>query len=187
MLTDGWFRQTAKLVRQLRLRLLLDLGLRHSTAAAAAGQAAAAQASLPRNSIAGFEIGNEPDHYGNGYSIADYVRDFRAYRQALSRVVPRSPRWARPSPGCRPTPTGYEPCSTGDHARTRRPHRHRYPLGACAHPGQPLYPTVPKLLSERVSAGFARSVRPAVLLPTRPSGRSAWTSSIPSPAAAYPA
>ena len=110
VLTDAWFRQTASLVRRMRLRLLLDLGLRHSTAPAAARQAAAAQARLPRNSIAGFEIGNEPDHYGNGYSIADYVRDFRAYQQALARVAARLPVLG---PAITRVPTisiGCEPC-----------------------------------------------------------------------------
>ena len=53
---------------------------------------------------------------------------------------------------------------TGDHAQLGVLTGHRYPLGACAHPGQPLYPTFAKLLSESVSAGFARSVLPAVLL-----------------------
>ncbi len=164
VLTDAWYRQTAVLVRQLRLRLLLDLGLRHSTAAAAARQAAAAQARLPSNSVAGFEIGNEPDHYGNGYSIADYVRDFRAYRQALARVAPAVPALG-PAITRVPTDTDWlRAVLSGDHAQLGVLTGHRYPLGACAHPGQPLYPTVPKLLSERVAAGFAQSVRPAVLI-----------------------
>jgi Glycosyl hydrolase family 79 C-terminal beta domain len=164
VLTDRWFRQTAGLVRQMRLRLLLDLGLRHSTAAAAARQAAAAQARLPGNSIAGFEIGNEPDHYGNGYSIADYVRDFRAYEQALARVAPAVPVLG-PAITRVPTDTDWlRAVLTGDHPQLGVLTGHRYPLGACAQPGQALYPTVPKLLSESVSAGLAQSVRPAVLL-----------------------
>jgi hypothetical protein len=44
---------------------------------------------------------------------------------------------------------------------------HRYPLSQCSSPFSPRYPTIPRVLSERASAGMARSVRPAVVLAHR--------------------
>ena len=88
-LTPGWFKQTARLVTQLHLRVILDLNLMGRLPHMAAVEARAAVAHLPAGSIQGFEIGNEPDRFGNGYSADDYVRDFRSYARALKRVAPR--------------------------------------------------------------------------------------------------
>ncbi len=119
---------------------------------------------MPPGSIAGFEIGNEPDHYGGGYSIAAYVRDFRSYQHAVARLAPSVPVLG---PAITRVPTDLDwlrAVLTGDHAQLGVLTGHRYPLGNCAKPGQPLSPTVPKLLRESISAGLAQSVAPAVRL-----------------------
>jgi hypothetical protein len=53
------------------------------------------------------------------------------------------------------------------HPRLRVISAHVYPYSACARPGQPLRPTVPKLLSDTGTAGMARTIGPAVALAHR--------------------
>jgi hypothetical protein len=163
-LTDAWFAQTATLVRDLGLRLLIDLRLVDSSPPEAAAEAQAAITRLPSGSIAGFEIGNEPDQYGHHYSISDYVAAFRADQRALAPVAPQVPVLG---PAITSTSTNYNwlrGVIAGDHSQLGVLTGHRYPLGACAKPGQSTYPTVPKLLGESLSAGLAQSVAPAVRL-----------------------
>ncbi len=101
-LTPAWLQRTSTLVRDLNLRLILDLNLVTDTPHAAAQWAQAAETQLPRGSIAGFEIGNEPDIYDRDFWLATvvaqqgraadrshprtYARDFQAYARALRRV-----------------------------------------------------------------------------------------------------
>jgi hypothetical protein len=65
------FAPTALLVQRLGLRLILDLNLMAARPAMAAAWARAAVRALPPGSLAGFEIGNEPDlyHLGNWYRL----------------------------------------------------------------------------------------------------------------------
>jgi hypothetical protein len=62
-LTPGWLSETARLVRRLRVRLILDLNVVADSPPMAARWARAALNALPRRSVLGFEIGNEPDLY----------------------------------------------------------------------------------------------------------------------------
>jgi hypothetical protein len=62
-LTPGWLTETARLVRRLRVRLILDLNVVADSPPMAARWARAALNALPRGSVLGFEIGNEPDLY----------------------------------------------------------------------------------------------------------------------------
>jgi hypothetical protein len=62
-LTPGWLSETARLVRRLRVRLILDLNVVADSPPMAASWAQAALTVLPRGSVLGFEIGNEPDLY----------------------------------------------------------------------------------------------------------------------------
>ena len=55
-------------------RLILDLILVTDSPPVAAQWARAAEAGLPARSIAGFEIGNEPDIYSRWYWLAIDIR-----------------------------------------------------------------------------------------------------------------
>lgn len=111
-LRPRWLAQASELVRGLGLKLILDLNLITDSPASAAQWARAAKAGLPRGSIIGFEVGNEPDIYTRAnwlaitagprfagrqfagrplpgaLTVSDYVRDFHAYATALDQVAP---------------------------------------------------------------------------------------------------
>jgi hypothetical protein len=108
-LTPAWLREVGTLVLHTGARLILDLNLVTATPAIAARWAQAAEAALPKHSITGFEIGNEPDIYsrslwqaaiaGGGagpvlprqITARSYAGDFAAYSDALSRAAPGVP------------------------------------------------------------------------------------------------
>src|SRR5947209_1806964 len=108
-LTPAWLRELRAIARRTGARLILDLNLVTATPAVAGRWAKVAEAALPRHSITGFEIGNEPDLYSqtlwrtvveggpasrilprqitaSGYAIA-----FEAYSHVLARAVPGVP------------------------------------------------------------------------------------------------
>ena len=164
VLTPGWFQQTGKLVGQLGLRVILDLNLAARSPHMAAALARAALGYLPAGTIAGFEIGNEPDRFGHEYSITDYAADYRAYARALARVAPRIPLMG---PAITSTASNFnwlEGVVAADRAELGVLTGHRYPLSACAHPNSPNYPTIARVLSDTTSAVMARSVKPTVRL-----------------------
>jgi Glycosyl hydrolase family 79 C-terminal beta domain len=184
--TPALVRRTARIVRQLGLRVIIDLNTFTSTPRLGAQWARAAEAGFPKGSIIGFEIGNEPDLYshaewvselkGSGFDLAklpltitpaSYVRDYRAFARALISVVPRVPLLA---------PALANPVRDLNWIVTllRSPHPglrvvsvHRYPYSACSSPGKPNWPTIPRLLSEQATAGMAHTVRQAVALGRR--------------------
>jgi hypothetical protein len=167
VLTPAWFTQASSLIRDAGLRVLFDLNLRHSTAAQAADEATAARSRLPAGSIVGYEVGNEPDRYGGGYSIPDYNRDFRAYAAALAGIAPSVPVLG---PAITSTLTNFNwlrGAVTSDRPQLGVLSGHRYPLGACAAPGTTGFPTVQKLLSQTLTSGLASSVQSAVTLAHR--------------------
>jgi Glycosyl hydrolase family 79 C-terminal beta domain len=174
--------QTRRLVRGLGVRLIIDLNLITDSPAQATQWARAAEAALPRASIIGFEIGNEPDIYtrhawlaitaGRQYlgralpsalTAADYVRDFRAYASALAQVAPGSvlagPALARPT-----RDAGWvRALIAGDRRSLGMVTVHRYPLSGCSrHPSSNAYPTVGRLLSPELAQGMATALRPVV-------------------------
>jgi hypothetical protein len=186
-LTPKWLGLAGAVVRRLGARLIIDLNLITATPTAAAAWAQAAEQALPRHSIIGFEIGNEPDIYSHaGWAAttagkmiagdqlplvltpADYAADFRAYAAALHQVVPRvpllGPALANPRADVRwiarllaDKPTGLGTISV-----------HRYPYTACAkRRSQPVFPTLDRLLSRRATAGLASSLAPAIALAHR--------------------
>ena len=164
VLTPGWFRQTGKLLGQLRLRAILDLNLAARSPYMAVALARAALGYLPAGTIAGFEIGNEPDRFGHGYSTNQYAAEFRAYARALNRVAPRIPLMG---PAITSTASNFnwlEGVVAGDRAELGVLTGHRYSLSACADPDSPLYPTIARVLSDSTSVVMARSVKPAVRL-----------------------
>jgi hypothetical protein len=169
-------------VRRLGLHLIIDLNLITDTPSRAAGWARAALRRLPRSSIIGFEVGNEPDIYSHTFWAAmtaggmiggqrlpvavtpdAYVSGFRAYAQALAGAAPRVPL------------VGPALASPRTHWRwisvllaSHPPHLgmisvHRYPYTACARRRRsPVFPTIARLLSPAASTGMAASLAPAL-------------------------
>ncbi|MGH2870464.1 MAG: glycosyl hydrolase family 79 C-terminal domain-containing protein [Solirubrobacteraceae bacterium] len=181
-LTPGWTYVARRLVHRLGLRLILDLNLITDTPAAAARWARAAARRLPRGSIAGFEVGNEPDIYSHTFwaamtagemiggqrlplavTAAGYAADFRAYASALAAA---SPHIALIGPALASPRTHWRWISTL--LATHPPNLgtvsvHRYPYSACAHHRRsPVFPTVARLLSPAASTGMAASLVPAL-------------------------
>lgn len=185
-LTSAWSRAASALVHGSDVRLILDLNLVTATPAIAAQWARAAETTLPRQSIAGFEVGNEPDLYDRRYwlsivagtgpgsetlprrlSAADYARDFLAYADAVSAAAPGvhllGPAIANPSRHL----DWISRLLAGSHPGLRTVTTHRYLYSACATPGSPAYPTIARLLAERATAGMARALRPGVQIAHR--------------------
>jgi len=189
--------RTVGIIEALRLRVIIDLNTISTTPRLTGAwvRAAIRKANLPAGSLAAFEIGNEPDIYNraawagdilaanppstlkqagvsplrlpNKITPASYDRTYQAFARALASAAPDVPLVA--------------PALSNEHRHLqyiktllRRPHpglrvisAHVYPYSACARPGQLLYPTVQKLLSENASAGMAQTVGPAVALAHR--------------------
>lgn len=185
-LTVAFVARTAKLVRKMRLRVILDLNLITATPQSAGLWAREAEATMPEASIIGFEVGNEPDLYSLAFwtqtteadrfegrvlprdiTPADYVKDFDTYSRLLSRVAPHVPLFAPAlaSPGA--DLSWIATLLASPHPGLRTVSGHRYPYSACAFPPSSLYPTVDRILSEHATAGMAQSVKPAVILARR--------------------
>ena len=81
--TPAFLARLRSLVERDRVKLIVDLNLVTDTPLTAATWAHAAETSLPRGSIIGFEVGNEPDIYAHSYWVA---------------TIARSPLEARPLP-----------------------------------------------------------------------------------------
>ena len=187
-LTPTWLQRTRRLVRSADLRLILDLNLVANSPSMAAGWASAATAALPRGTVIGYEVGNEPDLYHRsawyrlasiarsgiaraltqpGFSPRNYVSGFGSYARALAgaaRGVPiLGPAVANPSLDVNWVSSllARQPRAVGIVTA------HRYPLSQCAVAWSPRRPTIARVLSERSSAGMARSVRAAVMLAHR--------------------
>ncbi len=103
-LTPAFLTRLEALVRRDRVRLIVDLNLVTDTPLTAATWARAAETSLPRGSIIGFEVGNEPDIYDRSYWVA---------------TIARSPLEARPLP-LELTPDSYVDDFNALRARARR-------------------------------------------------------------------
>jgi hypothetical protein len=182
-LTPAFIGRTARVVRAMRLRVILDLNLVTGTPGLARAWVREAEAVLPRSSILGFEIGNEPDLYARGFwqqAIArrpfgrrvlppslgppHYVTDFTQYGRAVERVVKDPPLLgpAVANPGARGGRLWIRALLRGSHRYLRVVTAHRYEYSRCGFPGSPWYPTVARILSEQATAGMAASVRPAV-------------------------
>ena len=139
-------------------RVLLTLGLAHYDARSAAREAAAARRILGR-SLAGIEIGNEPDSYGHHalralpWTAARYEREVSAYRRAIARRTPGLPV---AGPGV----SGSRAFKVWGAAEARRQHPalltgHHYPLRCDSVPP----PTIADLLSPRIRSLEALSLQ----------------------------
>ncbi|HUA45004.1 MAG TPA: glycosyl hydrolase family 79 C-terminal domain-containing protein [Solirubrobacteraceae bacterium] len=183
-LTPSFVSRLRALVLRDHLKLIIDLNLVTDTPLTAAAWAHAAETSLPKGSIVGFEIGNEPDLYSRSYWVAtitrspfragplpfaltpdSYVSDFAAYATAIGETAPDIPLIG---------PAVAHPRVSADYItaliQAERPELgaitgHLYPYSACSkHPGSSSYPTVPRLLSQQASAQAAKDVASAVAI-----------------------
>jgi hypothetical protein len=192
-LTPGWLSQDARLVRRQHLRVILDLNVVADSPPMAARWARAALDTLPRRSVLGFEIGNEPDLYHQefpyrlaserhadgaqadarttldepsltpSFSISTYVKDFRSYARALAAVRPHMTLLGPAVANPQLDFSWVSGLIGAEHRGLGMVTAHRYPLSECELPGSPRYPTIPRLLSERSSTGLADGLKPAVL------------------------
>ena len=180
-LTPSWLAQTSEIVTQLHVKLILDLNLLSATPAAASKWASTAERKLPRGSVIGFEIGNEPDIYNpasfrniisgptkipSRLTAASYAAAYRTYDRALDKAVPRIPLLAPALADPQKNLSWISTLLSGTHHGLTAITAHRYPLSACARSG-PHVPTVARLLSERATSGMAASVKPAIRLARR--------------------
>jgi hypothetical protein len=185
-LSPPWLHQMGGLVERLGVRLIVDLNLVTDTPLSAARWARAAAESLPRGSILGFEVGNEPDLYARRYwswviahpavgpsvlpkdlSPTSYSRDYQAYANALARVAPRvpllGPAVANPAADINWVST----LMSSPHPRLGVVSGHVYPYSACAAPRAATHPTIARVLSENATAGIAQRLHPAVAIAHR--------------------
>jgi len=179
-LTPSFLAQTSAIVKALHVQLILDLNTVTATPTQVAAWAKIAEQALPPGSIAGFEIGNEPDIYDPltftnmgvlgpippRLTAATYAADFRSYDAALDKVLPKAPVLAPALSEPQKNIGWIKTLLAGAHAGLTAVTVHRYPLNACVHFG-PLAPTVAGLLTETVTAGEAATVKPAIAAAAR--------------------
>ena len=185
-LTPVFVARTARIVRDLDLHVILDLNLITATPSLAVAWAREAETVMPKGSIIGYEVGNEPDLYSRAFWLlategdkfaarvlpkditpSDYARDFRSYARALAQAAPHVPLYAPALANPFIDVRWIKTLLAGSHPGLRVVTAHRYRYSACAFPGTRQYPTIARLLSENATAGMARSLKPAIELARR--------------------
>jgi hypothetical protein len=187
-ITPRWIARTARIVRQSRLGVIIDLNLVTATPQLDAALAREVMTAFPRGSIAAFEIGNEPDVYnrqvwgvrleGNrtatgalpsSLTAGTYATRFAADARFLRAVVPNVPLQGPALADPRRSRGWISRLLAGRHPRLDAVTVHEYPFTACARLGAGAYPTIGKLLGTRVTTRMADAVAPAVRLARRSS------------------
>jgi len=185
-LTGSWVRQTSSIVRREHLKLIIDLNLVTATPSSASRWAQAALAGLPRGSIIAFEVGNEPDLYAHWYWFASigrsrlttailprsisspiYDEDYLSYSRLLARVAPTVPLAAPALANPSRNSSWLTSLIDGSHPDLGIVSAHSYPYSSCVKPTYPSFATIPRILSERASAGIAGALRGAISLAHR--------------------
>jgi hypothetical protein len=168
-LTSRWLSRVGALARSANLRVILDLNLAADSALMASQWARAAVSGLPPGAIAGFEIGNEPDLYrfhpwqlAPDFTARDYMSAYQSYREALTRSAPDVPLIGPSVSNLDVNTSWLADLIATAHGSLGALSAHRYPLSVCDPRSSRDYPTVPRLLDERATAGMAVGVRPAV-------------------------
>ena len=87
-LTPGYLKRLRALVERDRVKLIVDLNLLTDTPVTAAAWARAAETALPRGSIVGFEVGNEPDLYDRRYWVDTVAQLAVPVRRDAARADP---------------------------------------------------------------------------------------------------
>jgi Glycosyl hydrolase family 79 C-terminal beta domain len=175
----SWLNEVRRIVNRFRVRVILDLNLVTATPQIAVRWARAAETALPAESIVGFEIGNESDIYSraswnrltNGLSpitlpqrmtAAGYAGSYLTYAKALALVDRHIPLLGPALSNPAAHLSWISRLVAGPHPGLGAITVHRYPLSACSHRGSKTFPTIRRVLSERASAGMARTIRGAV-------------------------
>jgi Glycosyl hydrolase family 79 C-terminal beta domain len=183
-LTPAYLARLRALAERDRVKLIVDLNLLTDTPFTAAAWAHAAETSLPHGSIAGFEVGNEPDLYERRYWVdliarsplvtrpmpldvtpATYVQDFAAYARVLGENAPDIPLVG---PAVAHPRVGLPFVSALIHDQRSElgmVTAHLYPYSKCVkNPKSSSYPTVARVLSRHATSAFATDLSPAVAL-----------------------
>jgi hypothetical protein len=186
-LDDQWMAQLAALVRRDDLHVMLGLNMAVHSPQMAADFAKAARAALPRRSIVGLDVGNEPDLYylqpalqkervastlpstapdwTHGYSPADYRRDYDEYARVLTAQVPGIPL---AGPDTVSSVLDWVTALGGLGAESPELiTTHRYPSSTCAPPLSNYYPSMRSFLGEGGSFGLAKTVIPTLTFARR--------------------
>lgn len=186
-ITPRWLERLSAVVRASGAQALLGLNLAIRDPAAGAAWARAAAGALPAGSIAGFEIGNEPDLYGHvawygvpptrgvplhgrfargrryardaRYGPARFMREFLGYAAAVQGAVAGA-RFTGPGYSTPRWMPGLPAFLRAAGPALAAVTYHRYPLRACFSP--PVAPTIRNLLAPAASRGLAASVAPYV-------------------------
>lgn len=171
-LTPGWLRTTQALAAATGAHLIMGLNLAGNRPALAAAEARAFLLGIGRQYIQQFEIGNEPDLYGQfpwsrdrrgkvfyarskKYNLAAFTRDFSRWRAALPVYPLAGPAFAQLS---WLSGLGH---FLGAEPALNLVTVHRYPLRAGVKDRSSLlYPSIANLLSDRSSSGLAQQVAP---------------------------
>lgn len=180
-LTPRWLRDGATVVRTSHLRVILDLNLVTGTPQLASVWARKTLDGMPRGSVIGFEIGNEPDIYNRAFwldhigdamapllpqaiTASGYAGTYARYAASVARPAPRVPLLAPALAEPHRDRAWIAALLASAPARLGTVSVHQYPFNACSSPATASYPTVARLLSERATAGMAADVRPTVTL-----------------------
>jgi hypothetical protein len=177
-----WLSRLSALISRADLEVMFDLNLAVHSPTMAARFARAAVQTLPRSSIVGFEVGNEPDLYwrqpwlekqrvatsssdvprrwtGN-YSPTDYARDYTAYARAVTAAAPGIPLGG---PEIISSKVNWLTALSGLGRLTPGfLSIHRYASSTCLPPSSSHYPTIPLMLADGSSAGVARTTESVV-------------------------
>jgi hypothetical protein len=185
-LTPRWMTLARALAQATHARYILGLGLEANRPTLAAVEARELVSGIGLGSIAGFEIGNEPELYPviawyrmlHGTAIPWYSKlgvpilsrpraygpsDFYADFSRTLRALPRAPI-AGPATGLVPWLSGFRRF-LGRSSPVRTVTWHAYGLNQCiTNPASPQYPTVPNLLSPPASRDVVNGISPYVAL-----------------------
>ncbi|MGA2928605.1 MAG: glycosyl hydrolase family 79 C-terminal domain-containing protein [Solirubrobacteraceae bacterium] len=165
------------LAQEVGARLILGVNLEQDSRTLAAAEARAMLATVGRSRIAAFELGNEPELWGNpnfawytrdghnvpgrppGWDMATFTSDFANVGSALPQVG-----LAGPAAGAAEWLDQLGDFIAGE-PRLAMVTVHRYPFEACsASPAEPWYPALGRLLSAAASVGQVAGVQPSLAL-----------------------
>lgn len=176
----GWLSRLCAVVARDHLRVILDLNLAVHSPSLEARFVTAARRALPGGSLAGLEVGNEPDLYAHepslekqripgtdvgpgwtrDYSAADYRRDYGSYARTLTAT---SPGIALGGPETISSDSQWLAAVEGlGRLDPSVITAHRYASSSCWPSTARWYPTIATMLSEKASSGLAASVGEAV-------------------------
>lgn len=178
-----WLKTLASLTRASHLRVLVDLNLVARSPSMAAALAKALAHYMPSRSIAGLEVGNEPDighrqvvnplappgetvprtpKGWDEYTSSQYLSLFRSYATAVHESAP-SLRMVGPEVFFAGKNVSWvQQLVNAQRSRLSMVTVHRYPLSACAGPSAGDYATTARVLGQNASGGMANELVKAV-------------------------